>query len=127
MGGATGGIAAVAAAERQRGSGWIQWRPAITPAAEDSAMRIAVDISLYPLAADYIPPIQDFIDRLNRHAGLHVETNAMSTQVAGEHGTVFAALEAETRRTFDNGGRAVFVMKVLGGEPSPAERRALGQ
>jgi len=88
-------------------------------------MRIAVDISLYPLDKDYIPPIQDFIDRLNRHEGLQVVTNAMSTQVAGEHERVFAALEAETRTSFATGGRAVFVMKVLGGEPSAAERRAL--
>jgi len=87
-------------------------------------MRIAVDISLYPLDADYVPPILDFIERLNRHEGLQVVTNAMSTQVAGEHDRVFAALEAETRASFATGGRAVFVMKVLGGEPSAAERRA---
>jgi len=88
-------------------------------------MRIAVDISLYPLDADYVPPISDFIERLNRHEGLHVVTNAMSTQVAGEHERVFAALEAETRGTFATGGRAVFVMKLLGGEPSAAERLAM--
>lgn len=85
-------------------------------------MRIAVDISLYPLNAAYVPPIQDFIERLNRHAGLQVTTNAMSTQVAGDHDRVFAALSAETRATFEGGDRAVFVMKVLGGEPSAAER-----
>jgi uncharacterized protein YqgV (UPF0045/DUF77 family) len=85
-------------------------------------MRTAVDISLYPLDADYVPPIKDFIERLGRHEGLHVATNAMSTQVAGEHDRLFAALRDETRRTFERGGRAVFVMKVLGGEPSPAER-----
>ena len=85
-------------------------------------MHIAVDISLYPLAEGFIPPIKDFIERIGSHEGLRVVTNAMSTQVAGEHARVFAALEAETRRTFAGGGRAVFVMKVLGGEPSPAER-----
>jgi uncharacterized protein YqgV (UPF0045/DUF77 family) len=85
-------------------------------------MRIAVDISLYPLDADYVPPIKDFIERLNRQPGLVVATNAMSTQVAGEHERVFAALEEETRHTFANGGRAVFVMKVLGGEPTSDER-----
>jgi uncharacterized protein YqgV (UPF0045/DUF77 family) len=85
-------------------------------------MRIAVDISLYPLDADYVPPIKDFIERLNRQPGLSVETNAMSTQVAGEHDRVFAALAEETKATFADNTRAVFVMKVLGGEPSPAER-----
>ena len=85
-------------------------------------MRIAVDISLYPLDADFVPPIKDFIERLNRNPGLRVETNAMSTQVAGEHDVVFAAIAAETRATFETSARAVFVMKVLGGEPTPAER-----
>jgi uncharacterized protein YqgV (UPF0045/DUF77 family) len=85
-------------------------------------MRIAIDISLYPLDADFVPPIKDFIERLNRRSGLRVETNAMSTQVAGEHDVVFAALADETRTTFASNSRAVFVMKVLGGEPSPAER-----
>jgi uncharacterized protein YqgV (UPF0045/DUF77 family) len=90
-------------------------------------MRISLDISLYPLDADYVPPIREFIERLNRHEGLKIVTNAMSTQVAGEHARVFAALEAETRASFETGGRAVFVMKLLGGEPSAAERQALPQ
>jgi len=85
-------------------------------------MRIAVDISLYPLDADYVPPIKDFIERLNRQPGLKVATNAMSTQVSGEHDRVFAALAEETGRTFAGDTRAVFVMKVLGGQPSAAEQ-----
>lgn len=85
-------------------------------------MRTAVEISLYPLDADYVPPIKDFIERLNRHAGLQIITTAMSTQVAGEHELVFAALMAETRATFAGSHRAVFVMKVLGGTPTSDER-----
>lgn len=85
-------------------------------------MRTAVEISLYPLDADYVPPIRDFIERLNRHAGLTVVTNAMSTQVAGEHDAVFAALAQETKTTFDGRHRAVFVMKILGGQPTSDER-----
>jgi uncharacterized protein YqgV (UPF0045/DUF77 family) len=84
-------------------------------------MRIAIDISLYPLDADYIPPIKDFIERLNRQPGLVVETNAMSTQVAGEHDRVFAALAEETKATFAGEARAVFVMKVLGGVPPSSD------
>ena len=82
-------------------------------------MRIAVDISLYPLNATFIPPIQGFIDRLNGHAGLHVETNALSTQVSGDYELVFAALQQEIRETFTGPDRAVFVMKVLGGADRP--------
>ena len=84
-------------------------------------MRIAVDISLYPLDADYVPPIRDFIERLNRRPGLRVETNAMSTQVAGEHDLVFAALAEETKVTFGGEARAVFVMKLLGGAPPSSD------
>jgi uncharacterized protein YqgV (UPF0045/DUF77 family) len=85
-------------------------------------MRIAVDISLYPLDAHYVPPIKDFIARLNRYPELQVLTNAMSTQVAGEHDRVFAALAEESRITFEADRRAVFVMKVLGGPPTDNER-----
>ena len=85
-------------------------------------MKIAVEISLYPLDAHYVGPIKDFIARLNRHAGLQVITNAMSTQVAGEHDLVFAALAAETKTTFAGERRCVFVMKVLGGQPTDDER-----
>ena len=85
-------------------------------------MRTAVDISLYPLDASYVPPIKDFIARLNAHAELQVATNAFSTQVAGEHERLFEILAQETRVSFEQGNRAVFVMKVLGGEPAPDER-----
>jgi uncharacterized protein YqgV (UPF0045/DUF77 family) len=85
-------------------------------------MRTAVDISLYPLDADYVPPIKDFIARLNSHAELQITTNAFSTQVAGEHERLFEILSRETRASFEQGTRAVFVMKVLGGEPAADER-----
>lgn len=79
-------------------------------------MRTAIEISLYPLAADYIAPIKSFIDRLSRYPELQVTTNAMSTQVAGEHARLFEVLAKETAVTFGEAGRKVFVMKVLGGE-----------
>jgi len=79
-------------------------------------MRTAVEISLYPLNSDYIPPIKAFIERLNTYPELQVTTNAMSTQIAGEHRRVFEILSVETERTFGETGRKVLVMKVLGGE-----------
>ncbi len=84
-------------------------------------MRIAVDISFYPLDASYVTPIKEFIRRLNAHPDLQVSTNAFSTHVAGEHARVFELLSAETATSFAGGGRAVFVMKVLGGEPASDE------
>ncbi|MFZ2508284.1 MAG: YkoF family thiamine/hydroxymethylpyrimidine-binding protein [Steroidobacteraceae bacterium] len=78
-------------------------------------MHIAVEMSLYPLVGDFIPPIIDFIERLRRHRGLAIVTNSMSTQVSGELDDVFDALRAEIAVTFSGPGRSVLVMKVLSG------------
>jgi uncharacterized protein YqgV (UPF0045/DUF77 family) len=78
-------------------------------------MRTAIEISLYPLDSDYIPPIKAFIERLNTYPEIQVTTNAMSTQIAGDHQRLFDILAKETAITFGAAGRKVFVMKVLGG------------
>ena len=77
-------------------------------------MKIAVEISMYPLSAEYLPPIQDFIDRVRTNEQLEVLTNTMSTQVLGEIDEVFATLQREIRASFEAGPRAVFVTKFLG-------------
>lgn len=81
-------------------------------------MDIGVEISLYSLTADFIPPIQDFIDRLNADLRLKVVTNSMSTQMFGRYDDVFDALKRELRITFESrasqAGKAVFAIKVLG-------------
>ncbi len=76
-------------------------------------MKIAVDISLYPLDADFIPPIKDVIARLNEHDGLEVWTNAMSTQLVGEFDVVMDALKKEIGATFERLPKAVFAVKIL--------------
>jgi uncharacterized protein YqgV (UPF0045/DUF77 family) len=81
-------------------------------------MDIAADISLYPLERDFVPPIQDFIDRLQADARLKVVTNSLSTHVSGPYEAVMAALEREIRPTLESGTKCVFVIKVLG--PLPA-------
>jgi uncharacterized protein YqgV (UPF0045/DUF77 family) len=78
-------------------------------------MHVAVELSLYPLTEQYVPPIVDFIERLKARPGLGVVTNSMSTQVSGELDAVFEALRAEIAGSFARCERAVFVMKVLGG------------
>jgi uncharacterized protein YqgV (UPF0045/DUF77 family) len=78
-------------------------------------MHVAVEMSLYPLTGEFVPPILDFIERLKSHPGISVVTNSMSTQVSGDYDRVFAALHAEIRRSLEHPHRSVFVMKVLGG------------
>jgi uncharacterized protein YqgV (UPF0045/DUF77 family) len=76
-------------------------------------MKIAVDISLYPLDKDFIPPIKDIIDRLNTYDTLEVWTNAMSTQIVGEFSAVMDALKKEIGTTFEQIPKGVFVMKMF--------------
>ena len=76
-------------------------------------MKVAVDISLYPIAEDFIPPIQDVIERLNAHAAIEIATNPMSTQVRGEYDDVMAVLNQEIKTTFEQCPKAVFAIKIL--------------
>ncbi len=77
-------------------------------------MDVAVEISLYPLRDEFIPPIAAFIERLNAHPDLKVVTNSMSTQVFGEYQHVMRTLTAEIGHSLRSIPKAVFVMKVLG-------------
>jgi len=76
-------------------------------------MQVAVDISLYPLDADFIAPIKDVIKRLGQHDGVEVEYNRMSTQLRGDYDTVMPALTEEIRKTFVDVPKAVFAIKIL--------------
>ncbi len=82
-------------------------------------MKVAVDISLYPLDADFIPPIKDVIDRLNEHDGLEVWTNAMSTQLIGDFDIVMDTLRKELGTSFEQLPKAVFVMKMFNNPGQP--------
>ena len=85
-------------------------------------MDIGVEISLYPLKADYIPAVHDFLGHLSAQRGLKVVTNSMSTQVFGGFDEVMealrAALAASLAPLVPGAERAVFVMKVIGPLPS---------
>lgn len=76
-------------------------------------MRVAVDISFYPLTENFIPPIQDVINRLNTHQSVEVVTNPMSTQLRGEYDDVMAALMQEMKVSFETSPKAIFAIKIL--------------
>ena len=59
-----------------------------------------IEISIYPLNADYIPPIQDFIHRLNLNKNITVKTNATSTHIVGEYDEVMDILQKEIKSSF---------------------------
>lgn len=76
-------------------------------------MKIAVDISLYPLDEDFIPPIKNFIHRLNNYNSIEVITNNMSTQIIGEYEVIMSILNNEIRDTFEVLPKAIFAVKIL--------------
>jgi uncharacterized protein YqgV (UPF0045/DUF77 family) len=76
-------------------------------------MRIAVDISLYPLDENFIPPIKDVIARLKTYDAIDVVTNPMATQLRGDYDDVMDALKQEIGTTFEQVPKAVFAVKIL--------------
>ena len=84
-------------------------------------MDIGVEISVYPLKADYIPSVHRFLEDLSAHQDLKVVTNSMSTQVFGGFEEVMEALRSALAASLGplaaGSERAVFVMKVIGPLP----------
>jgi uncharacterized protein YqgV (UPF0045/DUF77 family) len=81
-------------------------------------MKTSIEISYYPLNQEYIPPIQNFIDRINTYPKLVVRTNTMSTQIFGEYKDIMTALTNEIEKSFDL-PHSVFVMKIINADLEP--------
>lgn len=78
-------------------------------------MMASIEISMYPLRADYLAPIQDFIDRLHNHHNITVRTNSLSTQIFGELPVLMDLLKNEIAASFAQEGQQIFVLKILNG------------
>ena len=76
-------------------------------------MRASVEMSMYPLDAEYGTTILKFISRLRQHDGLVVRSNSMSTQVFGEYDEMMAILTKEIKRSFEEDKTVVMVMKIV--------------
>ena len=85
-------------------------------------MKTSVEISYYPLNQEFVPPIRDFIDRINKYEGLIAKTNGMSTQIFGEYDDLMPALVHEIRQSFEN-PHSVFVMKVINADLNTVEKK----
>jgi uncharacterized protein YqgV (UPF0045/DUF77 family) len=79
-------------------------------------MKTTIEISMYPLNADYKPPIKAFVRQLRAHDGIEIVTNQMSTQVRGEFDVVTAAVNACMKEAMANNAKVVFVTKWLNGD-----------
>lgn len=84
-------------------------------------MKLVAEISMYPLKEQYIPPIQDFIDRLNTYESIKVVTSATSTTVSGDYLPTMQLLAEEMQRSHEEVGQAIFVCKFLNGDKMSTE------
>ncbi len=75
-------------------------------------MSISVDISYYPLKEEFIPPIKNFIARLNAYDNIVVKTNGISTQVFGDYFEVMEIITKEIHSSFEL-PHSVFVLKII--------------
>lgn len=75
-------------------------------------MQTSVEISYYPLKDKFISPIRDFIDRLNKHSNIIVQTNGMSTQIFGSYSDVMNILTNEILKSFEL-PHSVFIVKII--------------
>ncbi|MCP4000171.1 MAG: hypothetical protein GY727_04590 [Gammaproteobacteria bacterium] len=76
-------------------------------------MKITVDISMYPLDADYKPAIKSFIKQLRAFEGLTLVSNQLSTQINGAFDDVTSALNICIRASMEQQAKVVFVTRYL--------------
>ena len=78
----------------------------------DQTMYLEVDVSLYPLAEEYLQhPVHDFVELLEKH-GCEVENGPMSSIVKGESAQVFEALRIGYEQAALKSG-CVLIIKVV--------------
>ena len=77
-------------------------------------MRASIDISLYPLDAQYGEIITQFILNLRRNKDIQVEVNGLSTQLFGPYDVLFGVLQTELKTVLEQ-TPAVAVLKIASG------------
>jgi uncharacterized protein YqgV (UPF0045/DUF77 family) len=78
-------------------------------------MDITVEISMYPVRDDYLPPIKAFIAALDGAQELDVVTSPTSTCIVGDYDKVMDLLKAAMAASYAQFGTSVFVTKFLPG------------
>lgn len=76
-------------------------------------MKASVDISLYPLADEYIPAIKEFIERVQVYPEIVVVRNDLSTQLYGDFEQIMEVLTVEVKLSWMKYGKGIFVIKFL--------------
>jgi uncharacterized protein YqgV (UPF0045/DUF77 family) len=74
-------------------------------------MHITVEISYYPLVADYDKPVLELLALLENHPDVSVETGTMSTLLSGEYEVVMGLLNRSMKQLMQK-YPSVFSLKV---------------
>ena len=75
-------------------------------------MQLITEISLHPISDQGLPLIQEFIDRINSHTDIVVQTNDLSTLIKGDYDQVMDLLKKEIFMSFQKDVKMVFVLKL---------------
>ncbi|MDG2501823.1 MAG: hypothetical protein P8M77_05460 [Porticoccaceae bacterium] len=78
-------------------------------------MEVTIDISMYPNREDFIPPIQSFIEKINRFDNLKVTTFPTSTVVQGEYEHTMKAVQDTIAACYKEFNMAIYVAKIIPG------------
>ena len=76
-------------------------------------MKASVDISLYPLADEYIPAIKEFIERVQQYPEIAVVRSDLSTQLYGDFNQIMELLTVEVKLSWEKYGKGISVIKFL--------------
>lgn len=78
-------------------------------------MHIDIEISYYPLKSDFIPPIDQFIEKL-QHPGLRVTTGKLSTLVSGDYDLAMNVINSAMKDLMEE-NPSVFNFKITNAAP----------
>lgn len=76
-------------------------------------MLVTVDISMYPLNANFIDRVHGFISKLESYTGLRVNAGATSTVIIGEYLCVMETITELLAWSHREHGQSVFVTKFI--------------
>ena len=87
-------------------------------------MFVSIEVSLYPLNKEFLPPINEFINSLEKYDKVEIRTNVMSTQLFGEFDDLIKILKVEVEKTFKKEINSVFNLKIINGDSRKYDWRA---
>ncbi len=76
-------------------------------------MRLTAELSLYPFREEFKEVVLYFLEELMNEEEVITATNSMSTQLSGEDGKVFAAVQRALRASHKKFGAQVLVAKFI--------------